>query len=604
MRSYYVKIYAYFVAILLLFTLITPFMGVVDDAWITYAYARNLAEGHGIAYNPGERVEGCTAFLHMVILAPFSWLTRRLDIVATVLNILAWAAVASLAWSFIRRRDGGQVGVLGLFAASFITLGMSGLAWAYAGMEMPLVALAWLGAAKVHLLERERNRWPWISALIVVVAGLLRPDGILVAVPLALSIWIEKPKQYNWGKAIVFSAIVLTLFGGYWLWRWHYFGYPLPNTFYAKVTRTSVSLSMTGARYVLRWIFGMVVPLLVIVAMIYARGRRAVPRWVRLMSGLVLTSMAYCLLVGSDFFSYHRFLLPSYAAMVLVGWWYGVGALTRYRQRFGAGVSTRKSKIVKVMLLLVCLNVVYFVSPSKPANAPNSASRGCISLFYPPQGLVHAFIVRNTRDWAEVAQKLDHLTPAEATIATIPIGAMGYYTHRRVIDMVGLTDVHIAHTEVPTGEAITGHEKYDIDYVLARRPSLIYTWPGLMPAGEEGLLKWVVSNIGAEAQKQLMTDRRTRIEYSFCRLPMKDDQWVIGLIRSELMGRPEYQAFQPLTKKHAEWIWYAFTSTTMDELRVKVMELKKGVFTGEISEGSMLDQGVALPFAGGGSGNK
>jgi len=60
---YYLKVYAFFVVVLVAVKFVTPFLGVVDDAWITYRYAHNLAAGQGISFNPGERVEGCTAFL-------------------------------------------------------------------------------------------------------------------------------------------------------------------------------------------------------------------------------------------------------------------------------------------------------------------------------------------------------------------------------------------------------------------------------------------------------------------------------------------------------------------------------------------------------------
>ena len=36
---------------------------VCDDAFISFCYARNLLEGHGLVYNPGEYVEGYSNFL-------------------------------------------------------------------------------------------------------------------------------------------------------------------------------------------------------------------------------------------------------------------------------------------------------------------------------------------------------------------------------------------------------------------------------------------------------------------------------------------------------------------------------------------------------------
>src|SRR5207244_12236047 len=42
-----------------------------DDAYISYRYAQNLARGNGLVFNPGERVEGYSNLLHVLLLAPF-----------------------------------------------------------------------------------------------------------------------------------------------------------------------------------------------------------------------------------------------------------------------------------------------------------------------------------------------------------------------------------------------------------------------------------------------------------------------------------------------------------------------------------------------------
>ena len=333
-------------------------------------------------------------------------------------------------------------------------------------------------------------------------------------------------------------------------------------------------------RYELRWFFGMGVPFLGALAMFYARGRRPVPRWVRVMQGLVATSMGYVLLVGADFFSFHRYLVPSFAPMLLVTWWYGVDALVRWRERHPANPKSRLAKIAFAVLAFTILQVVYFVGR------------------VPPQGLVHGFIVYNTMDWALVAGKLREKTPPDTAIATIPIGAMGYFSHRYILDLVGLTDTHIAHAQVPTGVAITGHEKYDIDYVMRRNPEMIFSWPGLMPPEPEGLVKWVLSNIGAEAQKKLMLHPETRRRYTFVWMildqqtpirrgsferwqGLKNADWagdknakgVIGLLRSDLVGTPEFAAFTPLPEPQAIWLWETFVAGTYEEMLRRMRDL-------------------------------
>ena len=42
---------------------------IFDDAFISFRYARNLLDGHGLVWNPGERVEGYTNFLWTILLA-------------------------------------------------------------------------------------------------------------------------------------------------------------------------------------------------------------------------------------------------------------------------------------------------------------------------------------------------------------------------------------------------------------------------------------------------------------------------------------------------------------------------------------------------------
>ena len=65
----------YIIAILLLLCIVGAFHSImyssdiIDDAYITFRYANNLAAGNGLTYNPPEQLEGYTNFLLVVILA-------------------------------------------------------------------------------------------------------------------------------------------------------------------------------------------------------------------------------------------------------------------------------------------------------------------------------------------------------------------------------------------------------------------------------------------------------------------------------------------------------------------------------------------------------
>src|SRR6266704_196964 len=79
----------------------------VDDAFIVYRYAGNLARGEGFVFNPGERVEGVTCFLWTILLAPWTAIGLKLPVVAPILTALAGGA-AVLLLPFVSARLAGR----------------------------------------------------------------------------------------------------------------------------------------------------------------------------------------------------------------------------------------------------------------------------------------------------------------------------------------------------------------------------------------------------------------------------------------------------------------------------------------------------------------
>ena len=71
----------------------------LDDAFITFRYAENLAAGHGPVYNLGERVEGYTTFSWMALLAGARVLGFDVLLASKVLGALvSMGILALLAW--------------------------------------------------------------------------------------------------------------------------------------------------------------------------------------------------------------------------------------------------------------------------------------------------------------------------------------------------------------------------------------------------------------------------------------------------------------------------------------------------------------------------
>src|SRR3954453_11205359 len=106
----------------------------IDDAYITYRYAYNLAAGHGLVFNPGERVEGSTSLLWPLVLAPpigLGWPIHRwapaLGLVLGLLALLdAWRICRHLRLSMIATIVG--LGALSLYPGFWLVMtnGMEG----------------------------------------------------------------------------------------------------------------------------------------------------------------------------------------------------------------------------------------------------------------------------------------------------------------------------------------------------------------------------------------------------------------------------------------------------------------------------------------------
>lgn len=513
-------------------------LGPVDDAYITARYAENLAAGHGIVFNHGEKVEGCTAFGMMVLLAAFAKLgISNLIIPAQALGVISWALVCAFVLLLIKRKQMGGFGFFDAFGLAFVVSVLSALAWSWSGMETPMVAMFWIAAVVSHLRENESGKWPIFSAVFTIAAGLMRPDGIIIAIPIGLSLLFPLNKERLY-KTFAFSSLVLVIFGAYWVWRWGYFGYPLPNTFYAKVSGGSFMrmLVMGFLFYVLKGMIALVVPLIVLVQSRKLLFKfRAIPREAWVYAAVCGTSLAYMLYVGGDFFPFQRFFVP-----VIPFWALLMVELSRIRKvdpvQPDSDDEPKKAKHKKRLTptqawifaigAMVAVNIV------------------CASVH--TQLAKHIYLVELTEEWSETGRELKEQLPKKAVIAAIPIGALGYWSDRYVLDMLGLIDIHIAHKQLPPGRGVRGHEKFDTEYVLARRPELILTWPMFVQPIFNDVLDWRLNHKLSPAQRSILDTLHNEKSYTPLALPMNEDFYVITLVRNDLVKVAPYKNWKPI----------------------------------------------------------
>jgi len=278
---------------------------VCDDAFISFRYIDQFEQGHGLVYNPGERVEGYTHFLWVMLLAAVHRLSAGADLVAIgrYLSIPFYAALVAVVFVRAMRSD-NRVGALPL-AAWCLALHGDLRIFASSGLETaPFVLFVTLGC-----LAAAADSWrPDRTAGWFAIATLFRPEGILwTGVALVYLRWRGAGFRQLGGAVRTYALLVAPLF----VWRRIYYGDWLPNTFYAK----SVSLAYwsQGWHYVRLYFEAYPVLLATLVAaiVVLVRDRRVGRRRALVEVGILqtLATLLYVLRLGGDFM-FARFLLP------------------------------------------------------------------------------------------------------------------------------------------------------------------------------------------------------------------------------------------------------------------------------------------------------
>ncbi|MBS2026895.1 MAG: hypothetical protein JST54_03235 [Deltaproteobacteria bacterium] len=402
----------------------------IDDSYISFRYARNLAHGLGLVYNAGERIEGYTNFLWTLLMA--AAIKLGLDPVVTAKLLGGAAALGALVvvWRLSERLlpfRWAPAMATWLLASS---MGFAG----YAVLGLETLLFTFLLLLGLWLLARELDapeRFP-LSGIAYALAGLTRPEAPLFLGMAMLLLGKRMLARQNLIRAAIFAGVV----GAHLLWRHSYYGAWLPNTFSAK-TGDLHDQSIRGVEYVLGWVdkAGAVFWFALLGATLAVAKRN----WLALTAGATaLATVIYVIVVGGDWMPVFRFLVPFEPfAFLLVD--YGL------RSAFES-----RSRAVLVALTLFCVGT---------GLARERVDR--------EQTLE---ILSTKHDWDQAAGSLVswfEQTNRPGTVAIGDIGYVGWATDYPVLDILGLVDPVIA--RLPGGMFVKQGPQY-LDYFFTRMP--------------------------------------------------------------------------------------------------------------------------------------
>jgi hypothetical protein len=451
----------------------------VDDAYISFRYAYNAARGYGLTFNIGERrVEGYTNFLWTVMLIPCFWLRLPVHTVSLALGTLYVLGCLALLWRFGYRGDRPQR--VTAVAALLLAADGSFALWAVGGLESPLFAFLVFGGGLAYLREmRDTSAFP-LSGAWFALAAMTRPEGLLVygltglhQVATRLIREHKLATRQDWQRLGLFAMIWMPWFA----FRWRYYGFPLPNTFYAKVTLGDSSAQRErGLAYIQTFIrihLGYISLVLALLPLLRRRWRI----WSSYFVLIVIAYGAYIGYVGGDW-SVGRFfvpLLPMFYTLMAGGLsvaWEQVTALLdggSSRPKPERGPSGDLPSPQPGTILSKAFASIVIVALATALFAQSSLN-GEKALF------LDSFDARLAgRARTEMGKWLYENVPRDTYIAVDAAGQMPFYADLKALDLYGLNDLNIAHRQVEDmGKGTPGHEKMDMDYVIFEaRPDYI-----------------------------------------------------------------------------------------------------------------------------------
>ena len=418
---------------------------IVDDAMITFRYAAQIAAGNGFVYNTGERIYGTTTPLFALLLAGWRLLTNS-DVIsgAVLLNLAASFGTLVFVWMALRKLGSApaqQVCVIALLALSHRII-------AFETQGMETVWVAFFMAASWWAFVTGRIR------LTGVFCGLLlwtRPDTFLWI--LALTLVSSRSGLRQVGQILLTCALVYLPWA---LFATGYFGSPIPNTITAKwVTYLQFNASPISGQIPI--VFNYLSPVsfsldflrisllawLTVLICIWQSLRAIRNPYFNILSIFAVLEISRLILTKATFFAHY--LYPALWVMLLI---LGLGLGSLQAKLFAKKSSGRLALFGLAMIWLLAMDAQVFLNS--------------ISIGQEDQA------TRNEAALKEAGLWLNRNTPPGASVMLEPLGYVGYYADRRMIDEAGLVQPGV--TEMKR-QGITDVYQYatayHVDYIVA-----------------------------------------------------------------------------------------------------------------------------------------
>lgn len=458
----------------------------IDDANIFKVYARNFADGQGFVYNPGgERVEGFSSFLYTLAIAGVYKLTGSFDAPILFLNLLFLCLVTLLTLSITTKAVNPHLNIsdsssnywqVGFLTVILIILNPYFVLWtSISQMDIGLWTLmillnVWLLQKTILNPSKKLNLFGSTIAICMLI--FTRPEGMalglmlifLHCLPVIRSGIKNSTKIMNCAGLFavpVMFTLALTYF------RLEYFGWPLPNTYYAKVSPDIIYRLGEGIRYFYIYITNnlFILPILMVILHSLAQQLHLIKtsnkkNWLTIdvanISGLLsLLYIAGVIFKGGDHFAGGRFFQPVWPLLVI----FIVTKLCNFYLKDKINSWTTEAWI-KFFILTTAILIIGHL----PTQARTLQRFGNFhyELWIPESG----------RETGTLLNQMFSDNDHPPTIGVITAGGIALTYQGEVFDLLGLNETSIAH-DGGQRKGLTNHASLNPELVLEKSPEVL-----------------------------------------------------------------------------------------------------------------------------------
>ncbi len=310
--------------ILLLFFATTTFFRnqyfyttLVDDAFIFFRFAENLVSGYGFVWNMNEPpVEGYSSFLYLVILLIPKLISIDIEFFAITINVLFTALTLYLTFKLYKLIDHHNLSDHKpiYFAIIILSISPNYHYWAAAGMDTPFYSMFLVLTIYLFLKLPNNLQGSFIKGLSFGFLSMIRFEALPLFVVTFLyflhKLRIVGTKDRNKNIFTFFLGFSLT-FGIYFIWRWNYFGYFLPNTYYAKTGGgwEQIKYGFIYISYSMKKFYSYMWILIIILLIGFIKWKFLTKEKLFLIV-LSAVSLISTIFIGGDYFPHSRFIVP------------------------------------------------------------------------------------------------------------------------------------------------------------------------------------------------------------------------------------------------------------------------------------------------------